>query len=116
MGQQQFRYFSTQQKLVYEISIQADTAIASEYATFLKDHVNSVLTTVPGFLSAQIGEQDAAEAKLPLDKRYFVVLFQVASKKHLDDHFTIYMPKLRQQSAPFAGKFSATTKILYLKE
>ena len=98
-------------QLIYEVSLDLDPDIQSEYDAWLEDHVAEMLT-IPGFLSAEISRIDPQEDPHEAWPRR-CVRYRVASQEVLADYLKNHAPRMRALGVEkFGDQFRARRRIL----
>jgi hypothetical protein len=96
--------------IVYEVNLDVDAAVFVEFGKWLDEHVREMLT-LPGFVSAEILERldpPAADGQ-----RSLCSIYRLAGTEDLDRYLRDNAPRMRAEGmARFAGKFSATRRVL----
>lgn len=96
--------------IVYEVNLDVDAAVFSEYCAWLDRHVRHMLA-LPGFVSAEILER--SDPPPPPGQRSLCTIYRLASEADLNRYLREDAPRMRAEGvARFAGKFSATRRIL----
>ncbi|MBS0214837.1 MAG: DUF4286 family protein [Proteobacteria bacterium] len=94
--------------VVYEVNLDADTAIAEAYLAWLRGHVAEILG-LPGFLDARI----SAIEDPPPGHILWCVHYRVSSRAALQDYFDHHAAAMRDDGiARFGDRFSASRRIL----
>ena len=96
--------------IVYEVNLDVDAAIFSEYRAWLREHMRRMLV-LPGFVAAELLEcRDPPPAP---GRRSLCAIYRLANEADLDRYLREDAPRMRAEGmARFAGKFSATRRIL----
>ena len=90
----------------YEVNIEVQKDIYEEYMAWLQAHIQKMLA-IPGFEKADLSEKNAR------GKYQLVVLYQLASKDHLDQYFENHAPLMRQEAfTRFGEKVKIERRIL----
>ncbi len=95
--------------VVYEVNLDIDAAIAGEYRTWLREHIDAMLA-LPGFVSAQTFDviEPRAEGRVLVCVQY--VLRDITA---LDAYLRDDAPRMRADGAArFGDRFSATRRVL----
>lgn len=96
--------------VIYEVNLDIDANIASEYRAWLREHVAEICA-LPGFTGAQpfdVLDPAAADGRVQLCVQY-ALTDAAALETYLRDH----APRLRADGmARFGGKFTATRRVL----
>jgi hypothetical protein len=95
--------------IVYEVNLEVDRAIFSDYRAWLDEHVRSMLA-LPGFTSAEVFELGDAPST---PRRSLCVQYRLAGAADLDRYLRVDAPRMRAEGETrFPGKFSASRRIL----
>ena len=97
-------------EVVYEVNIDLDAGIDSEYRAWLHDHVAQILA-LPGFIDARVFDiVDPA----PAPGRIAICMqYRLRDAAALQDYFDQHAPRLRGDGiARFGAHFSATRRVL----
>jgi len=105
--------------LIYEVNLTVDEDIATEYSTWLREHVREMLT-LDGFEAAAWYTRSDGVHTMPADAgdassgpRHWTVHYQVASRDALQRYFNDEAERMRRDGqARFADHFSAERRIL----
>lgn len=106
--------------LLYEVNLTVDEAVATEYSTWLREHIREMLK-LDGFeAAAWHTRSDDAEAMPPPDAptgtRHWTVHYQVASRDALQTYFDTAAPRMRQDGTDrFADHVAIARRILEQK-
>lgn len=99
-----------QPSVIYEVNLDIDASIATEYRIWLREHVAEICA-LPGFTGAQqfeVLDPVAAEDRVPL-----CVQYTLTDTAALDSYLRDHAPRLRADGmARFGGKFTATRRVL----
>jgi len=96
--------------IVYEVNLDIDAAVFSEFRAWLAEHVREMLT-LPGFVSAELFER-GDPAPQP-GTRSVCVQYRMASAEDLQRYLCEDAVRMRAEALRrFAGKFSATRRVL----
>jgi hypothetical protein len=96
--------------IVYEVNLDVDAAIFSEYRAWLDEHVRAILA-LPGFVSAEILE--CRDPMPPAGQRSLCAVYRLASDALLQRYLREDAPRLRADAQQrFGGRFAATRRIL----
>lgn len=97
--------------ILYEVRLDVDAAVASEYRDWLGAHVREILA-LPGFVRADILSEPRAAGRVGWCVHYWL-RDQTALDAYLRDH----APRLRADGlARFPGRFSGERRVLALDE
>jgi hypothetical protein len=97
--------------LLYEVSLDADAAIAAPFDTWLRDHIADLLA-LPGFQSAEIFEAPADP-----DRVRRVVQYRLHDRVTLDNYLQVHAPRLRESGLErFGDRFSVERRVLTHRE
>lgn len=96
--------------IVYEVNLDIDAAVFVEYRAWLQQHVQQILA-LPGFVAAEVLE--CREPPPVPGRRSLCAIYRLDNAADLDRYLREDAPRMRAQGmARFAGKFSATRRIL----
>ena len=96
--------------IVYEVNLDVDAAVFPEYRAWLTEHVQAMLA-LPGVISAEILER--RDPPPATGQRSLCTIYRLSSSEALERYLREDAPGMRAQGlARFAGKFSATRRIL----
>jgi hypothetical protein len=96
--------------IVYEVNIEVDAGIATEYRRWLDTHVAEILA-LPGFTGARILE--VLEPAAPATRIALCVQYLLADAAALDSYLREHAPRLRADGvARFGAGFRAQRRIL----
>jgi hypothetical protein len=98
--------------VLYEVNLDADTAIEGPFDTWLRDHIADVLQ-FDGFLSAEIlGDDTAAEGRV---RR--IVQYRLRNQAALDAYLRDHAPRMRAQGIEkFGDRFRSERRVLAHRE
>jgi hypothetical protein len=100
------------ESVLYEVSLEADAAIAGPFDTWLRDHIADMLQ-LGGFLSAEILEDAAA----PAGKIRRIVQYRLRNQAALDAYLRDEAPRMRAHGiARFGDRFTAERRVLAHRE
>jgi hypothetical protein len=96
--------------VVYEVNLDLDAAIRSDYQAWLDAHVAEICA-LPGFTGAKMFEvNDPAAAP---GRASLCVQYQLRGQAELDQYLAEHAPRLRAEGiARFGGRFSASRRVL----
>jgi len=103
--------------LIYEVNLTVDEAIATEYSTWLREHIREMLK-LDGFeAAAWYSRSDDIDAlpgdDAPAGPRHWTIHYQVASQDHLQHYFDDAAERMRQDGKDrFGDQFTAERRIL----
>jgi hypothetical protein len=105
--------------LIYEVNFTVDEAVATEYSTWLREHIREMLK-LDGFEAAAwytrsdgVDAMPTAPDDAPTGTRHWTVHYQVASREDLQRYFDAEAESMRQDSQErFGNQFSAERRIL----
>lgn len=103
--------------LIYEVNLTVDEDIATEYSTWLREHIRKMLK-LDGFEAAAWyvrGDDvnDLPEDDAPAGPRHWTVHYQVESREHLQNYVDTEAARMRQDGQDrFGGQFSAERRVL----
>mmetsp|Transcript_38947 Transcript_38947/g.86626 ORF Transcript_38947/g.86626 Transcript_38947/m.86626 type:complete len:111 (-) Transcript_38947:803-1135(-) len=101
--------------VMYEINLQVDTEIRTEYLDWLKKHVQEMLQ-FDGFRSVEV--QEVVTGDLLDDSRQghqtlFSVRYNLRDQTALDNYLNHHAPAMRQQGLDaFGNRFTARRRVL----
>jgi hypothetical protein len=97
--------------VIYEVNLRVENAVADDYAAWLKGHIAKMLA-FKGFKSVRWLDNEGEDA----DACNWVVQYMVEDRASLDDYFANHAEAMRRDGLErFAGRFSATRRILEVK-
>jgi hypothetical protein len=100
------------ESVIYEVSLEADAAIAGPFDTWLRDHIADMLQ-FQGFMSAEILDDSAA----PEGRICRIVQYRLRDQAALDAYLRDEAPRMRQEGiARFGDRFSAQRRLLAHRE
>lgn len=97
-------------RVVYEVDLDLEAAIAADYVAWLQAHVREILA-LPGFLEARVSqvEEPAAEP----DRAWLCVHYVLRDAAALEAYLRDHAPRLRAEGqVRFGGRFQARRRIL----
>jgi len=97
------------QGVIYEVSLDLESAIADEYHAWLQLHVAQMLA-LPGFLSAQVFDvlEPAAEGRIA-----YCVHYRLRDAAALADYLRDHAARMRNEGAArFGDRFRASRRVL----
>ena len=98
--------------VLYEVTLEADAAIAAPFDTWLRDHIADMLQ-LGGFLSSEILEDAAA----PAGRIRRIVQYRLRNQAALDAYLRDEAPRMRAHGiARFGDRFTAERRILAHRE
>jgi len=96
--------------VVYEVNIDLDAMIASEYRNWLRAHVDDILA-LPGFIDARVF--DVPDPAPAAGRIALCVHYRLRDAAALQDYFDQHAARLRADGmARFGGGFTATRRVL----
>jgi hypothetical protein len=95
--------------IVYEVNLEVDAAVFADYCAWLDEHVREILA-LPGFIAAEIFERSDPPAAA--GQRCLCVSYRLAGAADLERYLRDDAPRMRAASARFAGRFTATRRVL----
>ena len=96
--------------IVYEVNLEIDAGIATEYRRWLDTHFATILT-LPGFTGARILE--VLEPTAPATRIALCVQYALTDVAALDGYLREHAPRLRAEGvARFGDRFRAQRRIL----
>ena len=96
--------------ILYEVNLEIDAGIATEYRRWLDTHVATILT-LPGFTGARILE--VLDPALPSARIALCVQYTLVDPAALDGYLRDHAPRLRAEgTARFGDRFRAQRRIL----
>lgn len=97
-------------EVVYEVNIDLDAGIETEYRAWLRHHVDAILA-LPGFLDARVF--DVTDPPPALGRVAICTQYRLRDAAALQDYFDQHAPRLRGDGiARFGGRFSASRRVL----
>jgi hypothetical protein len=103
--------------LIYEVNLTVDEAIATDYSTWLREHIREMLK-LDGFEAAAWYTRGDDLDALPDDEattgeRHWTIHYQVEDRDHLQTYFDGEAERMRQDGQErFQDQFSAERRIL----
>jgi len=95
--------------IVYEVNLELDAEIASDYLAWLESHVREI-RALPGFLGAEVFD-DAENSDAP--QRRVCVQYRLGSAAELEAYLRDHAPRMRADGqARFGTRFRATRRVL----
>lgn len=99
--------------VIYEVNLSIDADIYPQYHLWLKKHAKEMLE-FPGFIQARILKPENEQSA---NKDELVVQYKLESREALNNYFTEFAPKMRQEGLNlFKDKFSAKRRVLEIEE
>ena len=96
--------------IVYEVNIDLDAAIETDYRAWLRDHVAQILA-LQGFIDAQVF--DVIDPAPSSGRIALCVHYRLRDEAALQDYFDQHAARLRGDGvARFGGKFNASRRVL----
>ncbi len=96
--------------LTYEVNLEVDTAIATEYRAWLRDHIQQMLA-LPGFVSAACF--DVVDPAPSEGQVAWCVQYQVRDEAALEAYFNEHAATMRGDGlARFGTRFRASRRVL----
>jgi antibiotic biosynthesis monooxygenase (ABM) superfamily enzyme len=100
---------ATAQGVIYEVSLDIESAIAEDYRAWLRQHVAQMLA-LPGFLSAQVF--DVLEPAAP-GRAAYCVQYRLRDAAALADYLRDHAARMREEGTTrFGDRFHASRRIL----
>src|SRR5688500_10088869 len=98
--------------MIYEVSLSVERDVAAEYEAWLAPHIIEILA-IDGFIAAEWYEcTDVA-----VERREYVVRYEVRDRAALDNYFQNHAERMRRDLTDrFTGKFTATRRVMVLRE
>lgn len=98
--------------VIYEVNLSIGLDIYNEYMTWLKKHVEDIVS-YDGFYEYKIYSDNEKGS----DKKKIIVHYKVSSLSKLQDYFSNHAAQTRQEAIErFGNKFSATRRVLEPQE
>ncbi|MBU8976938.1 MULTISPECIES: DUF4286 family protein [unclassified Lysobacter] len=99
-------------RVVYEVNLDVEVAIAGEFRAWLDAHVREILA-LPGFLGVRVCEvRDPPPAD---DRLHLCVQYTLRDAAALDAYLRDHAPRMRAQGlARFDGHFTAQRRVMGL--
>lgn len=95
--------------VIYEVNLNIDEEIYSEFLLWLKEHMKHMLQ-FPGFIQASLFKPEREESDV---QEKLTVQYQLENRDDLQTYFTEFAPKMREEGiSHFKDKFSANRRIL----
>lgn len=99
--------------IIYEVNLNIDREIYSEYKLWLMDHAKEMLQ-FQGFIQATLLKQEQSEEA---DQEQLTIQYQLEKKEDLDKYLIENAPKMREDGIKrFKDKFSATRRVFKVQE
>jgi hypothetical protein len=99
--------------VLYEVNLEADSAIEGPFDTWLRDHIADVLQ-FDGFLSAEILDDDSVA---PPDRIRRIVQYRLRNRAALETYLREHAPRMRMQGVEkFGERYSAERRVLAHRE
>ncbi len=99
--------------VLYEVNLEADSAIEGPFDTWLRDHIADVLQ-FDGFLSAEILDDDSVT---PPDRIRRIVQYRLRNRAALETYLREHAPRMRMQGVEkFGERYSAERRVLAHRE
>lgn len=101
--------------VLYEVNLEVDINIFNDYITWLKNHLNEMLT-IDGFKTAKIFTDISYKNDITAHNcKMLVVLYEVESEDKVNNYFNNQAPKMRQQTIDtFGDKVKVSRRVLKL--
>lgn len=97
-------------EVTYEVNIDLDAGIEADYRTWLRHHVDEILS-LPGFLDARVS--DVVDPPPAAGRIAICVHYRLRDETSLQRYFELHAPRLRADGiARFGAKFIATRRVL----
>ncbi|MFU8831172.1 MAG: DUF4286 family protein [Wenzhouxiangella sp.] len=94
--------------VIYEVNLQADPAIAADFAIWLRGHIDEMVA-LPGFVGAEICREEKSGELAPA----WSVRYHLSSRAALEDYFNNHAEQMRSQGLErFGSQFTASRRIL----
>jgi len=94
--------------IFYEVNLEIDQDIYKEYLSWLKDHIQKMLS-LKGFVKAQIYEVNSPKTS----SKTLSVVYEVDSRESLENYFKVDADRMRSEGVErFNGKFKAGRRVL----
>lgn len=101
---------STRSGVIYEVNLDVDADIETDYRIWLRDHVAQILT-LPGFIDACVF--DVVDPQPATGRIALCVHYRLTSDAALHAYFEQHAPRLRADGLTrFGGKFTASRRVL----
>ena len=100
---------ATAQGVIYEVSVDLESAIADEYHAWLRQHIAEMLA-LPGFLSAQVFDvlEPVAAGRVT-----YCVHYRLRDATALADYLRDHAARMRNEGAArFSDRFRASRRVL----
>ncbi len=96
--------------MVYEVNIDLDAVIETEYRAWLRHHVDEILA-LPGFIDARVF--DVVDPTPTPGRIAICTQYRLRDAAALQDYFDKHAPRLRGDGMTrFGGRFSASRRVL----
>jgi hypothetical protein len=96
--------------LVYEVDLEVEAAIATDYRNWLRGHVAEILA-LPGFLGASLSE--VLEPAPPAGFAGLCVQYRLENEADYASYLRDHAPRMRAEGeARFGGRFRARRRVL----
>jgi len=93
---------------IYEVNIDIDAALATDYRAWLNEHVAEILA-LPGFTAAEVFVVEDA----PPGRVAYCIQYRLDSRAALDAYLREHAPRLRAEGvARWGDRFSARRRIM----
>jgi hypothetical protein len=98
--------------IIYEVNLEVDTAIASEFAEWLVPHIQEMII-FDGFKSAQWYSRQNSDENNQAPVHLWTIHYQLEDRTSYDNYVLNHAPRMRDEGIlKFSGKFKATRRIL----
>jgi hypothetical protein len=104
---------ATARRVIYEVSLDLESAIADDYRGWLRQHVAQMLA-LPGFVSAQVFDvlEPASDGRVA-----YCVHYHLRSAAALADYLRDHAARMREEGvARFGDHFRASRRVLRASE
>jgi hypothetical protein len=100
---------ATAQGVIYEVSLDLESAIADDYRSWLRQHVSEMLA-LPGFVSAQVFDvlEPTSDGRIA-----YCVQYHLRDAAALADYLRDHAARMRHEGAArFGDRFRASRRVL----
>ena len=104
------------QNVFYEVSLKINSQIYDDFSTWLKTHINEMLT-LPGFLSNEIRisyniKDNLVNINDLNDTINLIVIYRVENLSKMNEYFSVHAKKMRGDGVErFGGKFEVSRRV-----
>ena len=99
--------------IIYEVNLNINREIYSEYKLWLMDHAKEMLQ-FPGFIQATLLKQEQDNVS---EQEKLTIQYQLESREDLEKYFIEFAPKMREEGIKrFKDKFSATRRVFKVQD